>query len=148
MKLEVDLMKITRTKELGNLNQFYEKAGSQLMVLYGSKLIGKTSLLKEFVNDKPYVYYAARSVSDEEQKKRFADELGLLKDGKAYFSYMDIFLAMEDQNAESKKVIIFDEFQLMIKQSPELFTDIVTYMQQRKEQNILFILCSSSIAFV
>lgn len=87
-------MKITRTKELGNLNQFYEKAGSQLMVLYGSKLIGKTSLLKEFVKEKPYIYYAARSVSDEEQKKRLANELGLLKDGKAYFSYMDIFLAV------------------------------------------------------
>ena len=134
-------MKITRTKELVNLNQFYEKAGSQLMVLYGSNLIGKTSLLKEFVKEKPYIYYAARSVSDEEQKKRLANELGLLKDGKAYFSYMDIFLAVEEQNAGSKKVIIFDEFPLMIKQSPELFTDIVSYMQQRKEQNVLFILC-------
>ena len=141
-------MKITRTKELVNLNQFYEKAGSQLMVLYGSNLIGKTSLLKEFVKDKPYIYYAARSVSDEEQKKRLADELGLLKNGKAYFSYMDIFQAVEYENETTKKIVIFDEFHLMIKQSPELFTDIVSYMQQQKGQNVLFILCSSSIAFV
>ena len=141
-------MKITRTKELENLKQFYEKAGSQLMVLYGSNLIGKTSLLKEFVKDKPYIYYAARSVSDEEQKKRLADELGLLKEREAYFSYMDIFLAVENQNMSAKKVIIFDEFHRMIKQSPELFEDIISYMQQRKSQNVLFILCSSSIAFV
>ena len=99
-------MKITRTKELENLKQFYEKAGSQLMVLYGSNLIGKTSLLKEFVKDKPYIYYAARSVSDEEQKKRLADELGLLKEREAYFSYMDIFLAVENQNMSAKNNIV------------------------------------------
>ena len=98
---------------------------------YGSKLIGKT-----------------RSVSDEEQKKRLADELGLLDKREAYFSYMDIFLSVENQNTTSKKVIIFDEFQKMIKQSSELFEDIVSYMQQRKNKNVMFVLCSSSIAFV
>ena len=136
-------MKITRTKELENLEQLYEKAGSRLMVLYGSALIGKTSLLKEFVKDKPYIYYAARSVSDGEQKKRLADELGLLDKREAYFSYMDIFLSVENQNTTSKKVIIFDEFQKMIKQSSELFEDIVSYMQQRKNQNVMFVLCST-----
>lgn len=141
-------MNMTPNKELDSLNQFYAKAGSQLMVLYGARLIGKTSLLKEFVKDKPYIYYAARSVSDEEQKKRLADELGLFHEKKVYFSYMDIFLQVENPNSTSKKVIIFDEFQKMIKQGGTLFEDIVSYMGQRKSQNVLFILCSSSIAFV
>ena len=50
-------MFLGRTSELNYLNAFYDSEGSQLLVVYGQKNIGKTSLLKEFVKGKPYHYY-------------------------------------------------------------------------------------------
>jgi len=141
-------MEVTREKELEYLQLNYEKAGSQLLVVYGEKLIGKTTLLKAFASDKPYIYYAARSVSDEEQKNLLCEELGLLEGGETYFSYLDIFMAIENQSSAHKKVIILDEFHKMVRQTPALVEDIVAYLQQRQNQRVLFILCSSSVAFV
>ncbi len=60
-------MFLGRTSELNYLNAFYDSEGSQLLVVYGQKNIGKTSLLKEFVKGKPYHYYCARSASEREQ---------------------------------------------------------------------------------
>ena len=51
---------IGREKELAMLNQAYLKGGNSIVVLYGREQIGKTTLVKKFVQDKTYVYYQAR----------------------------------------------------------------------------------------
>ena len=68
-------MFLGRTSELNYLNAFYDSEGSQLLVVYGQKNIGKTSLLKEFVKGKPYHYYCARSASEREQTYEWGKEL-------------------------------------------------------------------------
>ncbi|MBR1691424.1 MAG: ATP-binding protein [Lachnospiraceae bacterium] len=141
-------MERNRKKELEYLEHNYGKAGSQLLVVYGQRLIGKTTLLKTFVSDKPYIYYAARAATDEEQRRLLCEELGLLEQRETYFSYLDIFMAIENQSSRHKKVMIFDEFHMMIRQTTALIEDIAAYMQQRKNQRVLFLLCSSSVAFV
>ena len=45
-----------RNAELKYLNQYYEKDGSQLLIVYGSKGVGKTRLLQEFCKDKKWCY--------------------------------------------------------------------------------------------
>ena len=56
-------MLLGRTSELKHLNTYYDQEGSQIMVVYGQRNIGKTALLSSFVEDKPYHYYRARSAS-------------------------------------------------------------------------------------
>ena len=46
---------IGREKELAMLNQAYLKGGNSIVVLYGREQIGKTTLVKKFVQDKTYV---------------------------------------------------------------------------------------------
>ena len=41
-------MIIGRTTELKYLNNYYDRAGSQILVVYGQKHVGKKALLKEF----------------------------------------------------------------------------------------------------
>ena len=41
---------IGREKELAMLNQAYLKGGNSIVVLYGREQIGKTTLIKEFIN--------------------------------------------------------------------------------------------------
>lgn len=141
-------MNITRTKELNYLKQYYEKNGSQLLVVYGQEYVGKTTLLKEFVKDKPFLYYEARYVSNPEQLKIMASELELSAEKQNVSSYLDIFHQAGSQETSRKMVVIIDEFHKMIKQGTDGFTDIVSYMKEEGSRDILFILCSSSIAFV
>ena len=57
-----------RINELRYLNNFYEKSGSQMVVVYGQKGVGKTRLLKEFTKDKPGFFYQCRECSEREQQ--------------------------------------------------------------------------------
>ena len=51
---------IGREKELAMLNQAYLKGGNCIVVLYGREQIGKTTLVKKFVQDKTYSRWASR----------------------------------------------------------------------------------------
>ena len=60
-------MIIGRNNELNQLGTYYNRDKSQIIVLYGQKYIGKTSLLKEFMADKPGFYYLCEPASEREQ---------------------------------------------------------------------------------
>ena len=113
-----------RTSELKHLNTYYDQDGSQIMVVYGQRNIGKTALLRGFVADKPYYYYRARSASCREQRYEWGQELGeeeirLLR----YPTYTDIFQAIIREKT-AKKVIIIDEFQYIIKSSEDFMKEL------------------------
>ncbi len=138
-----------RTSELKHLNTYYDQDGSQIMVVYGQRNIGKTALLRGFVEDKPYYYYRARSASCREQRYEWGQELGeeeikLLM----YPTYTDIFKAIIREKT-AKKVIIIDEFQYIIKSSEDFMKELVHFVHSYwQEQNVFVILSSSSIGWV
>lgn len=138
-----------RSNELKQLNHYYDREGSQIIVVYGQKNIGKTALIKEFSQDKPVSFYAARSCSEREQQYQWGIELSeegirALK----YPSYEDIFMAITKEKSE-KKIIVVDEFQNMIKTNSTFMKELISFVhRQWNKQQILFILCSSSVGWV
>ena len=68
---------IGRDSELKNLNSYYERNGSQILVLYGQKHIGVHSLIREFLADKPSFYYLARPCSEREQQYQWGQQLAV-----------------------------------------------------------------------
>jgi len=60
-----------RSKELKELEDQYSAAKNTITMLYGRKDIGKTSLIKEFLNGKTYIYYEAVLASEKEQYNLF-----------------------------------------------------------------------------
>ena len=65
-----------RTVERKNLNHYFDREGSQIVVLYGQRYIGKSSLIKEFVADKDHYFYSARICSEREQLYQWGKQLG------------------------------------------------------------------------
>ena len=55
---------IDRKNELDFLNREYQKKESSLIILYGRRRIGKTSLIKEFGKDKDMIYLLATEESE------------------------------------------------------------------------------------
>ncbi|MDY2700433.1 MAG: ATP-binding protein [Lachnospiraceae bacterium] len=142
-------MVLGRTSELKYLNTYYDRDGSQIMVVYGEKNVGKTSLLRQFVQDKPYYYYRARSASEREQRYQWGNELGreeikVLK----YPTFTEIFQSVIREK-NGKKVIIIDEFQYIIKSSDEFMRELVNFVHDNwLSTQVMVILCSSSIGWV
>ncbi len=142
-------MFLGRTSELNYLNTFYGSEGSQLLVVYGQKNIGKTSLLKEFVKEKPYHYYCARSASEREQTYEWGRELtDQTKELPEYPSYAEIFQKISE-NGFGKMVVIVDEFQHVVKSGSAFMKDLVSFVRKREKHcEVLVVLSSSSTGWV
>ena len=67
---------ITKAADLKKLEEQYEQAGNQLVMLYGRKDCKKEDLIRLFVQDKKYFYYRCRQTSAEEQLRMMGEELG------------------------------------------------------------------------
>lgn len=136
-----------REEESNFLKQYYEREGSQILVLYGVRGIGKTRLLKEFAKDKIYSYYAARACSATEQLYEWSVELKDEADPNAFISaysgYSEI-LNIIFPDVTDKKILIIDEFQYLVKGSDTFFTDLVSFVENRRMSRPVFIVLISS----
>lgn len=141
-----------RMSELQYLNQYYDREGSQILVIYGQKHIGKTTLVKEFAKDRPSYYYLARSCSEREQMYQWGKQLkadgGAEPDsGNKFPNFYDILTAICEGNG--KKVIIIDEFQNIVKASAAFMRELVSFIHDQEErEGVTILLCSSSIGWV
>lgn len=142
-------MIIGRTTELKYLNNYYDRAGSQILVVYGQKHVGKQTLLKEFVMDKPHYYYHARACVEREQQFWWSKELaGMGIKTLKYPSYGEILEGIISKPTQ-KKVIMIDEFQHIIKNSDSFIKELISFVHnQWQRQDVLVILCSSSIGWI
>lgn len=142
---------IDRKDELEFLNKEYEKNESSLIILYGRRRIGKTSLIKEFGKNKDMIYFLATEESEVQNLKIFKDRvannlnnetLQLINTDK----WEVIFKSIIQSNFTNKKVIVIDEFQYLGKINsafPSIFQKI--WDEILKDQNIMVILCGSLI---
>ncbi len=142
-------MFIGRDEELQYLNDYYEKSGTQILVVYGQKGIGKTTLLKQFIESKDSFYYEACSCSARQQRMFMAshlEDMGISVS--EYPKFEELFLRLEESK-ERKKILVIDEFQNMCKTDNEFFEALYDFFYRKDKKNHMFIiLCSSSIGWV
>lgn len=142
-------MLLGRSTELKQLNHYYDREGSQIVVVYGQKNIGKKALIREFTQGKPMHFFAARSCSEREQVYQWGAELGTegLRTLK-YPSYEEIFTAITE-SLPGKKVIVIDEFQNMMKAGSTFMKELVSFVhKQWNKEQVMVLLCSSSVGWV
>lgn len=142
-------MIIGRAVELNYLNTYYNREGSQLMVVYGEKNVGKTALLKEFLQNKSGSYFKARSASEREQRYQWGRELPEKeRQPLKYPAFTDILNSLTKGQKE-KTVIIIDEFQYIVKASDTFMEELVDFVRSSFAGfGVMVILCSSSIGWV
>lgn len=147
-------MFVNRYKELKLLNDEYTSENFSFTVLYGRRRVGKTTLLKEFISDKPSIYFLVTLENFNIVLKRLqnivADFLGdsffknlEIKDIKQLFEYLS------QKEYDHKLIIIIDEFQYLTKLDnsiPSQFQYIVDELLKNK--NVHLILCGSIISMM
>ena len=137
---------IGRNYELNYLENNYILKGNQIIIVYGKRNVGKTTLIKEFIKNKPSFYYIARSCSESEQQYLLAKELGI-----ASLHNEDIIDAILNKNTDNKtkQVIIIDEFQNLVKNNSILLQELSKQKEDKAHnQKFLLILVSSMTGWV
>lgn len=142
-------MLLGRASELNYLNNYYDKDGSQILIVYGQKHIGKTALVREFMKDKPNYYYLARACSEREQVYQWGSQLAV--DGynvDDFPSFHDILAKIAHRN-NGKTVIVIDEFQHIVKVSDGFMKELIAFVySQWNQDDVMVLLCSSSIGWI
>lgn len=142
-------MLLGRNSEIKALSTYYARENSQILVMYGEKNVGKTQLIKEFIIDKPSFYYCAKPASERDQKYHMGQWLG--KMGLRTLKYPDfneIFNCFNKEHSQ-KKVIVFDEFQNIIKACPGFVDELIKFVHNSwNSQEYMIVLMSSSVSFV
>ncbi|MBR1471125.1 MAG: ATP-binding protein [Lachnospiraceae bacterium] len=144
-------MFVGRKKELKYLEEHYQKDTSRLLVVYGHKGIGKSSLLFQFAHGRQLFYYAARECSEQEQFRLWMQELerDAQEDTTAVPHFEDVFRHIVNRADPSagRFLLVIDEFQNIVRYSPYFMEELV---RRQKESAVpcMIVLLSSSISFV
>lgn len=149
---------INRIKELAWLNERYEAINkeAQLLVIYGKRRVGKTELVRHFLNDKPHVYYLANRGNAELHLQSaisvLTEKLGPTSlPGTAFYTWREFFdyLGKVTQDLKGPMVLVFDEFPFLV----ESDSGMSSYFQYGwdmylKDRKIMVILMGSSISMM
>ena len=108
---------VNRQEELAFLNKKWAEHGPQLLVLYGKRRVGKTELVKKFIEDKPHIYFLADQTTHHDQLRTLAERVGaffndsfIKERGFANWKQVFQYLAGKDKRI----VLVIDEFPYLI----------------------------------
>lgn len=141
-----------RKHELSELNRLYRKNEFQMVVLYGRRRVGKTTLAFEFAKDKPTLAFTAKVQSDAMNLADFSrtinEHFGLPL-GTAFSSWDQAFSFVARQAREQHLVFIFDEFPYAASASSGLLSSLQAIIDhQLSHTNIFFIITGSNQGFM
>lgn len=147
-------MFINRTQELNFLEKEYESDRASFVVIYGRRRIGKTTLIKEFILDKPAVYFLATQEAISQNLEVFtrliADftDNSLLKNSKGH-SWDTVIKEFVKFKKETKIILVIDEFQYL-EMSQKGFASVFQRIWDEilQNQNVMIILCGSYISMM
>ena len=145
---------IDRESEMETLQNEYNRNGSSLVIMYGRRRDGKTTVISEFIKDKPALFFLASEESEAQNRNAFKDkaadflESELLKNADIK-NWEVIFKTIADTSFDSKPVIVIDEFQYIGKSNPafpSIFQRI--WEETLKDKPVMVILCGSLISMM
>ena len=145
---------IDREQEMNTLENEYKREGSSLVILYGRRRVGKTTLISEFIKNKNALFFLASEESESQNRITFKEKVAefihsdLLKN--ADIKNWDIlFRTIMETSFDSKPVIVLDEFQYLGKSNPA-FPSIFQRIWEEilKDKSVMVILCGSLISMM
>ena len=151
-------MFVGRKNELKILNDAYRSGKSQLVVIYGRRRIGKSSLVKEFSKDK-HQFFSFEAIEGEgtpiqirhftaQLKKQYDDPI---LENARFSSWESVFSYLTDRiiNRKTAKIIFLDELSWMAAGRSRLVSLLKFYWDNHwKGKKVMLILCGSVASFM
>ena len=132
-----------RKEELQLLEKLSQKPGFKLIVIYGRRRIGKTRLIRQFLENKDYTYIF---VPRYKTKDMFLDDVAMNSDVPRFSTVYDLVKFL----FETKRHVFFDEFQNFHYIDKGIYSDIQQLVDEykTKEQDIDVFISGSSFSLM
>jgi hypothetical protein len=137
-----------RYNELHLLKERYEKLNSgELLVIYGRRRIGKTELLRQFLekSDCKKIYLYVNIAEKQELMRQFSKSiLDQTGDGIKISNWDGLFDYLKTESDDKKMIVVLDEFQRFAKVSPDFISMLQDNLDRKLKNNKIMIILSGS----
>jgi AAA+ ATPase superfamily predicted ATPase len=140
---------INRERELQFLEERYLSNRAELIIIYGRRRVGKTFLLRKFLEGKKGVYFVVSRLGNilQDFSEAIADQLGVYPP--MFLSYKDLFRYMAQESSRERTIFIVDEFQRLAESDPSFLMELQSAWDNfLRNSNIFLVLSGSSIGVI
>lgn len=148
-------MFVGREKELEVLEGAYGRAGFQMIVMYGRRRVGKTTLLDRFSRGKRVLYFTAQEESGVANLRRFSrlayESFGAPVTAGAFLSWLDAleYVASKAAGLDGPFLLVLDELPYAAQADPSLPSELqIAIDHSFKGTNVTMVLCGSNEGFM
>lgn len=146
-------MFIGREKELKALNNLYNSGKFEFAVIYGRRRIGKTELIKQFIEHKKSIYFMGIESNSKLNLENLSKSILEYNSGiSADTSFANFQVALEYvfQLAEKERIILaIDEYPYVARSSKSLASTLQLLIDKYKDSSkLMLILCGSSMSYM
>ncbi len=144
---------IGREAELNSIDTYYKRDSFEMMILYGRRRIGKSTLLQKFSDGKKTVFFTAIQSSLQDNldllSTRITDTLFPGLSGFHFSSIDEAFHFLTEQCKSHRLVFIIDEFPYLAEQYPQILSVMQKYIDTEWQYGKMFLILSgSSVSFM
>lgn len=143
-----------RERELTDLNKRYDNGNFECAIIYGRRRVGKTSLINEFCEGKPTVFFSALNATANENLEALSLAI-FEKDNKdattapIYASFDNAFAQITKMAEKERLVFVIDEYPYLAKADKSISSRLQHIIDHTWQNGKLFlILCGSSMSFM
>lgn len=144
---------LCREKELKTLEDFYRRDGFQMLVIYGRRRIGKSTLIREFIKGKRAVFYTAVKSTLEKNVELLGNSiLGELAPGlppMKFPGFTDALRFLAQASKDERLVFVIDEIPYLAEADSGILSELQAVIDEQLQiGNMFLILCGSSVSFM
>ena len=144
---------VGRAIELRALEDAYQKSGFQMAVIYGRRRIGKTTLLRQFCQDKKSVFFTAIKSTSKRNIDLFGkcalDALAPEMHSSSFQSLDALCSFLGEHSRHERIVVVIDELPYMAKKDESITSTLQKYIDEEWQfGKMFFIVCGSSVSFM
>jgi AAA+ ATPase superfamily predicted ATPase len=136
------------------MNRLYGSKEHQVVVIYGRRRVGKTSLINEFCKDKRAIFFSALESTAEKNLRALSKTVNSLLRPESsvqpeYTSFDDVLTEIYEESQREKLVFVIDEYPYLAAADGSV-SSVLQHMIDHKfsKTDIFLILCGSSMSFM
>ena len=139
-----------RERELEELENLYKTKTYQMIIVYGRRRVGKSTLITEFARNKRCVFFTAAETDSKRNLEAFSRAAMKLKSVRgAFFSGWEQAFDEVASLAQKPLIMVVDEYPYLAQAEPGISSILQHYCDTAfKNIPLMIILCGSSMSFM
>ena len=145
-------MFVGRESELAELERRWASGRFEFGVVYGTRRIGKTTMLQEFIKGKRAFYYQARKADEKDNLTAFSREYRRFRgmdEHVRYDTFADAFESIATDARSQRMILIIDEIAYLCQKNQSLLSLLQFFVDGAfRQAQLILILSGSNVSFM